>query len=195
MSRDCSALRSPLKEEVSPNPPSARAQLRDAIIPAAMPNLGLESLGGLFLYFSAAFGAFLVALWLSLAFWTWRDIRARSNDRFLRVLAPLLVFLLSLPGVIVYLILRPRLTLEEEYERALEEEALLVGIEEQATCPGCSRRADREWQICPHCHTRLRKACARCGRLLDLPWNLCPYCGTPAQPVRAETPAEQALPT
>jgi len=238
MSRDCSALRSPLKEEVSPNPPSARAQLRDAIIPAAMPNLGLESLGGLFLYFSAAFGAFLVALWLSLAFWTWRDIRARSNDRFLRVLAPLLVLLLSLPGVIVYLVLRPRLTLEEEYERALEEEALLVGIEEQATCPGCSlpgvivylvlrprltleeeyeraleeeallvgieeqatcpgcsRRADREWQICPHCHTRLRKACVRCGRLLDLPWNLCPYCGTPAQPVRAETPAEQALPT
>src|SRR3990172_3158897 len=97
-----------------------------AIIPAAMPGLGAEGFRGIFLYLSAAFGAFLVALWLSLVFWTWRDIRARSQDRFLRLLAPLLVLLLNLPGVIVYLILRPRLTLEEEYERALEEEALLA---------------------------------------------------------------------
>src|SRR3990172_12300166 len=100
-----------------------------AIIPAAMPGLGAEGFRGIFLYLSAAFGAFLVALWLSLVFWTWRDIPALSQHRFLRVLAPLLVLLLNLPGVIVYLILRPRLTLEEEYERALEEEALLSGIE------------------------------------------------------------------
>ncbi|HSR46457.1 MAG TPA: zinc ribbon domain-containing protein [Anaerolineales bacterium] len=159
-----------------------------------MENLGLETLGGLFLYFSSAFGAFLVALWLSLVFWTWRDIRARTYDRFLRILAPLLVLLLTLPGVILYLVLRPRRTLEEEYERALEEEALLAAIEEPLTCPGCSRRADKDWQICPHCHTRLRKSCVRCGRMLELAWNLCPYCGTPAQPMSDETPpVETAL--
>jgi RNA polymerase subunit RPABC4/transcription elongation factor Spt4 len=143
--------------------------------------LTLDSLGGLFLYFSAAFGAFLVALWISLVFWTWRDIRARSHDRLLRVLAPLVVLVLSLPGVIVYLILRPPRTLEEEYQRALEEEALLAGVETSANCPGCGRRTAPDWQICPHCHTRLRKSCTRCGRLLELPWNLCPYCGTPSQ--------------
>ena len=165
-----------------------------AIIPAAMPGLGAEGFRGIFLYLSAAFGAFLVALWLSLVFWTWRDIRARSQDRFLRVLAPLLVLLLNLPGVIVYLILRPRLTLEEEYERALEEEALLSGIESHRACPGCSRQTQNDWLLCPHCHTRLRKSCARCGRLLELPWNLCPYCGTPAQAVKNEIPAEEASP-
>jgi len=159
-----------------------------------MPGPGLESLRSLFLYLSAAFGAFVVALWLSLVFWTWRDIRARTNDRFLRVLAPLLVLLLSLPGVLVYRILRPRQTLEEEYERALEEEALLSGIEDHAACPGCSRQTRQDWMVCPHCHTRLRKSCVRCGRLLDLPWNLCPYCGTPAQPSRADSPAEEPVP-
>jgi RNA polymerase subunit RPABC4/transcription elongation factor Spt4 len=159
-----------------------------------MPGLGAEGFRGLFLYFTAAFGAFLVALWLSLVFWTWRDIRARSQDRFLRVLAPLLVLLLNLPGVIVYLLLRPRLTLEEEYERALEEEALLSGIEAHHTCPGCSRQTQNDWIVCPHCHTLLRKSCARCGRLLELAWNLCPYCGTPAQSVRNESPAEELSP-
>ena len=174
--------------------PMHAVQRPHAIIPAAMSGFGLEGFRGVFLYMSAAFGAFLVALWLSLVFWTWRDIRARSQDRFLRVLAPLLVLLLSLPGVIVYLILRPRLTLEEEYERALEEEALLSGIEGAPACPGCSRQTQKDWMVCTHCHTRLRKSCARCGRLLDLPWNLCPYCGTPAQPVRAEVSTEEAAP-
>jgi RNA polymerase subunit RPABC4/transcription elongation factor Spt4 len=159
-----------------------------------MQNPGLETLGGIFLYLSSAFGAFLVALWLSLVYWTWRDMRARSHDRFLRVLAPLLVLLLNLPGILLYLVLRPRLTIEEEYERALEEEALLAGIEEALKCPGCGRRTEKDWQICPHCHTRLRKSCTRCGRLLELPWNLCPYCGQPAQAAREETPGASAAP-
>lgn len=153
----------------------------------------LESLGGLFLYISAAFGAFLVALWISLVFWTWRDIRARSHDRLLRLLAPLVVLLLSLPGVIVYLVLRPARTLEDEYERALEEEALLAGVEAQANCPGCGRRLSPDWQICPHCHTRLRKSCTRCGRLLELTWNLCPYCGSPSAAAQPEAPAPEGL--
>jgi RNA polymerase subunit RPABC4/transcription elongation factor Spt4 len=131
-------------------------------------------------------GAFLAALWLSLVIWTYRDSRNRARDRLVHILAALLVALLSLPGILIYLVLRPQNTLEEEYQRTLEEEALLQAIEDQAICPGCERRILGDWQICPNCHTKLRKPCQHCGKLIELPWNICPYCATPVPGLRAE---------
>src|SRR5260221_3457620 len=90
-----------------------------------------------------------------------------------------MVAVLNVFGLILYLILRPRETLAEAYERSLEEEALLQGIEEKPVCPGCGRPSNTLWQVCPHCHTRLKKQCIQGGQLLELPWNLCPYFGTP----------------
>lgn len=127
---------------------------------------------------------FLAALWLSLIFCTDRDIRKRSRDRYKRILAVLLVTLLSLPGFILYLVLRPPRTLEEDYQRALEEEALLQTIEGAALCPGCERHIQAEWVVCPNCGTLLKKKCSSCGQLIDLPWNLCPYCTTPVPDMR-----------
>lgn len=132
-----------------------------------------------FLLVASAFAAaFAAALWLSLIIWTFRDIRRRSRDPLLRVLAALVVAVLFLPGIIIYLILRPPLTLDEEYQQALEEEALLQSIEDQALCPGCSRKVQSDWVACPNCHTRLKKACHNCGKAIELAWNICPYCGT-----------------
>ena len=130
--------------------------------------------------------AFLAALWLSLIFWTFRDIRRRSRDPFLRILAVLVSTVLFIPGVIIYLILRPATTLEDEYQTLLEEEALLQTIEEPSRCPGCGRITQPDWMICPNCHTRLKKQCHNCKRLMDLPWDLCPYCGTLAPGARRE---------
>lgn len=131
-------------------------------------------------------GAFLVALWIALVFWTWRDIRNRHRDRLVHILAVGLVALLSLPGILVYLVLRPQRTLEDEYERTLEEEALLQAIEDQSLCPGCERRVQADWIVCPNCQTKLKKTCFHCSRLMELPWNICPYCGTPAPGMRRE---------
>jgi hypothetical protein len=61
--------------------------------------------------------AFLAALWVALVIWTYRDIRTRIRDRFVHILAAVLVALLNLPGLIVYLVLRPPRTLDEEYQR------------------------------------------------------------------------------
>src|SRR5512138_2705437 len=79
--------------------------------------------------------AFLVALWVSLIIWTYRDIRSRTRDPLLRILAALSTAVLFLPGVRVYLILRPPRTFEEEYQHTLEEEALLQSIEDNPPCP------------------------------------------------------------
>jgi len=144
-------------------------------------------MSSVFLILVAFGGSFLAALWLALIVWTWRDIRNRARDPLSQVLAVLVVAVLNLPGVLVYLILRPAHTLEEEYQRTLEEEALLASIEDQSLCPGCERRVRDDWQVCPNCHTKLKKACPHCARLMELPWNICPYCGTPAPGVRKES--------
>jgi RNA polymerase subunit RPABC4/transcription elongation factor Spt4 len=129
---------------------------------------------------------FLFAFWLSLIVWTYRDIRGRSRNSVVRFLSVLAATLLFIPGILVYLVLRPSRTLEEEYQRSLEEEALLQSIEDQPVCPGCGRHIKEDWILCPNCHTRLKKNCHECNRLMELTWNLCPYCGTPAPGVRVE---------
>ena len=93
------------------------------------------------------------------------------------------------------MILRPPRTLEEEYQRTLEEEALLRALEDLPLCPGCERRVKDDWQVCPNCHTKLKKSCENCNRLMELPWNICPYCGTPAAGMRrdAVTSMDEAL--
>jgi RNA polymerase subunit RPABC4/transcription elongation factor Spt4 len=141
------------------------------------PIINFDALGDVFVYLSAALGAVVAGLWISLVVWTYRDIRTRSRDRLAQLLSALLVLLLNLPGLLIYLILRPAETHDQKYQRTLEEEALLTQIETNITCPGCGSIIDLDWQICPHCHTRLRKPCENCGRLMELPWQLCPFCG------------------
>jgi len=130
--------------------------------------------------------AFLVALWISLVFWTFRDIRRRSRDPLLRVLAALVVAVLFLPGILIYLILRPPRTLDDEYQHSLEEEALLQSIEDKPVCPGCARQVKETWTACPTCYTRLKKTCHKCSQPMELAWNLCPFCGTPVPGMRRE---------
>jgi RNA polymerase subunit RPABC4/transcription elongation factor Spt4 len=144
-------------------------------------------LSSLVLILTAFGGAFLAALWISLIIWTYRDIRSRNRDPLVQILAALLVAVLNLPGVLVYLILRPPRTLEEEYQHTLEEESLLQALEELPLCPGCERRVKDDWQVCPNCHTKLKKPCLHCGKLMELPWNICPYCGTPVPGMRQES--------
>jgi RNA polymerase subunit RPABC4/transcription elongation factor Spt4 len=143
-------------------------------------------LSNLMLLLTGFSGAFIAALWIAIVIWTYRDIRTRSRDPLVQILSTLLVGVLSLPGIIVYLILRPGRTLEEDYQRTLEEEALLQALEDLPLCPGCERRVKDAWKVCPNCHTKLKKSCEECGNMMELPWNICPFCGTPAPGVRRE---------
>ena len=138
----------------------------------------------------AFLGAFLAALWFSLVLWTFRDMRSRSRDLLAQVMAALVVAVLTLPGLLIYLILRPPKTLAEQYEQSLEEEALLQEIEERRICPGCTRQVEEAWQVCPNCLTRLKNPCVACGSLIDLAWTVCPYCA--AQQPRLEVSAAES---
>jgi len=131
-------------------------------------------------YISAALfvlGAYVAALYIGLLVWTFRDARARSRDMLAQILATLLVALFTLPGLMVYFLLRPHTTLAEEYERNLAEEAILQELEDRRICPDCQHRVDPDFVVCPYCHYQLRLRCVGCGRLLNPQWEVCPYCG------------------
>ena len=125
--------------------------------------------------------AFLIALWIGLIIWVMRDIRSRSRDPFMIILSILIIVVLLLPGIFIYLLLRPRKTFEQKYQDAIEEEAVLreIGISEK--CPSCGHEINSDWIICPYCHTKLKKQCVQCHKPIELPWNICPYCGTQQQ--------------
>jgi hypothetical protein len=122
-------------------------------------------------------GGVIILLWLAVIVWAYRDIRARSLSTPAAILVVLIVILLPLVGLVLYLVLRPRETLIDGYDRALEQEALLQQIEEKPVCPTCLRPTQINWFLCPSCHTHLRQPCPVCRSPLELHWDICPYCG------------------
>lgn len=134
----------------------------------------------------ALVGAYLTALWFCLVVWTFRDIHKRTRDVLVQILAALLVLIFNVPGLLLYLILRPPDTLDEQYARALEEEALIDEIREREACPGCKTHVEPTYVVCPMCGTQLKRRCPACRELLQLGWRLCPYCAYP-EPSREVT--------
>jgi predicted amidophosphoribosyltransferase len=108
-------------------------------------------------------------------------MQARTENPILPYFAAALIIfftpLLFVFAVVLYLIVRPRETLAEVYERSLAEESLLAEVEKNELCPVCRDRVDAEWLVCPNCRTRLHRVCPSCNRLADPTWPLCAYCG------------------
>ncbi|HYF63940.1 MAG TPA: zinc ribbon domain-containing protein [Herpetosiphonaceae bacterium] len=125
-------------------------------------------------------GGYMAILWVAALIWTYRDIRSRTNDVLLQVLSVSLVLILNFAGLVVYLILRPRETLVQKYERELEETYMRRDIEDEHVCPTCQRGIQPDFILCPYCQTSLRRPCNGCDRVIDLTWPVCPYCATPA---------------
>src|SRR5260370_2816394 len=93
--------------------------------------------------------AFIVIFWISLIVWTFRDIRSRSQDLLVQVLSTLLVAVFFIGGLFIYMILRPRQTLAEIYERQLEEESLLAEMPERHAYNHCHAPIDPHFHIGP----------------------------------------------
>lgn len=140
-------------------------------------------------------GAYLIALWFVLIVWTYRDIESRSSNVFTQIFSTLLVVLFFIPGVLLYLLLRPKQTLDEAFQRSLEEEYLLQDLEDLRLCPGCHRPVEADYVLCPQCQNQLREPCSGCGRLVDVKWPVCPYCALPQKERGVSAPTVAPLPT
>ncbi len=144
-------------------------------------------------------GAYLLVMWIAALVWTYRDAQSRTRDPFTQNIGLLLVLVFNFPGLLLYLVLRPRDTLIEMYDHQLEAEALLHEIQEQAVCPSCRRKVEPDFVACPYCRSALRTPCDSCGRAISSTWVLCAYCGaeraeTAAAPSRSTTSAAPAEP-
>jgi len=46
-------------------------------------------------------------------------------------------------------------------------------------CQQCGNEVEKDYLICPACHSRLREPCETCRRPLETHWTVCPYCEAP----------------
>jgi hypothetical protein len=124
---------------------------------------------------------YVVVLWLALAFYVYRDSRQRSTSPSFVLLSTLVGIVPPFLGPLIYFVIRPPHTLEEERSLALEEQALLEppmdGVITRP-CPTCGREIEKEFIVCPYCRTQFARRCTSCDRSLRLGWSVCPYCAT-----------------
>ena len=143
----------------------------------------------------AALGAFLFAFWIAMGIWTFHDSRQRTRDWLVIILAVALVLIFPLIGLILYMMIRPKATLADVYDRALEEEALLRELEQTAACHNCGVPVKEAWVYCPNCHNQLQHTCPSCGNLVRNEWEICVFCGSAQQrsaPQLAAAPSRSA---
>lgn len=142
----------------------------------------METLQGIFDFLNSPlfklllrmFFLYILILWLSTVIWTYNDAKKRGSAA-LTWSAFTLVF--PFFGLLVYLLLRPKETIEEAELNSLEYEFKRQLLEEEVKfCPACGKKIEDDFQICPYCLKKLKKKCVSCGRLLKLDWHVCPYC-------------------
>jgi RNA polymerase subunit RPABC4/transcription elongation factor Spt4 len=141
----------------------------------------------------AALGAFLFAFWIAMGIWTFHDIRQRTRDWLVIILAVALVLIFPLIGLILYMMIRPKATLADVYDRALEEEALLRELEQTAACHNCGVPVKEGWVYCPNCHNQLQHSCPTCGNFVRNEWEICVYCGSAQQRMAPQISAAPAF--
>jgi len=139
--------------------------------------------------------SYALVLWLSAIVWVYRDVKNRTTDPTSQLIAVLLVAIFNVPGLIVYLVIRPQATMADAYERSLETEAVLHELQLTAnSCQTCRRPIEEDFNVCPHCRTVLREGCRSCNRPIRTSWTTCPYCATDRPVARPQpTPRERVM--
>lgn len=92
---------------------------------------------------------------------------------------------LGLVPLIVYLLVRDPLTLDDRVADKLNDEVLrlqrnyyaFLMDEQDRKCPVCGHETKPRYRFCPACGTELRKVCPACGELMESNWRSCPHCG------------------
>ena len=139
--------------------------------------------------------AYALVLWLSAVVWVYRDIRNRTTDQGSQLIAVILVAVFNVPGLVIYLVIRPQTTLADAYERSLEAEAILHELQLTANaCQSCRRPIDDDFNVCPYCRVVLREPCRTCGKAVRTSWAACPYCASDRVPSRMQPAPTSAMP-
>lgn len=92
---------------------------------------------------------------------------------------------LGLVPLVVYLLIRDPLTLDDHMTDKLNNDVLklersyyaFLMDEQDAKCPVCGHEVKSRYRFCPACGSELRTVCPACGELMEINWKSCPHCG------------------
>lgn len=118
---------------------------------------------------------YLGVIWLTMVVWVILDSIKRSQSFFFQLFAALLVLLFNILGLVIYMVIRPGMTLQEEYDEALEREYILKQTMGDR-CPKCKAIVKQDYRMCPVCTNILKVPCKHCKTLIHPSYRVCPYC-------------------
>lgn len=122
-------------------------------------------------------GMGLLFFWVVVIGWVVADSRGRYERNWMRILAISVVILVPLFGLLIYFIIRPRSTADEEEMLELERRYLRFEAAGLGDCPSCGCELLPNYVFCPRCGRELRKKCPSCDIYLEQDWYVCPFCG------------------
>lgn len=115
--------------------------------------------------------------WFVLVGWVWIDSGERTSNRKARIVYMLLVLILNIPGLIIYLIVRPSETIEQIYWADLERRYLKYETAELGDCPECGSQLFPGYHFCANCGCDIKKKCPSCGVMISKAAKYCAHCG------------------
>ncbi len=137
-----------------------------------------EFVGGInFNIFSFIIGLLFILFSLVIIGWVWIDSSERTSRKGLRLVYMLLVIFLNIPGLIIYLIIRPSETIEEIYWGDLERRYLKFETSELGDCPKCGHQLYPGYVFCTNCGFEIKKRCPKCNVLINKDHKFCEFCG------------------
>ncbi len=121
-------------------------------------------------------GLLFIIFWIMVSGWVFLDARERSQSKGFQILSFVFVLLFNLPGLFIYMIIRPKATIQEQYWADLEKRYLLYETAELFDCPKCGYPLQPGFVNCPNCAEVIKVKC-ECGVNIDKYWKHCPFCG------------------
>jgi len=112
------------------------------------------------------FSLVMLALWIAVIVWVYRDAERRNMNG---ILWALLVLIGNLIGLLIYLILRS--------DSSLAQPTGTKSVTATKPCPSCGKQVDIQAVYCLQCGTKMEKTCPECHKPVEDTWKLCPYCG------------------
>jgi RNA polymerase subunit RPABC4/transcription elongation factor Spt4 len=109
--------------------------------------------------------------------WAWSDAVERYKSVGVALLVVFLLLVFNIFGLLIYFIIRPRFTREEEYWDDLERRFLKYEAQGLGDCPRCGAEIQPSYVYCPECGKALRIKCKNCDMYLERSWKICPFCG------------------
>lgn len=127
---------------------------------------------------------YFAILWILFCLWVLKDISSRTRNPLHILLSVFFVFVLNLPGLLLYLMLRPEKTIEEA--KALDIHLLSQLEDGLINCGNCTNIMRRHYKFCTICGASLLANCESCNKQINPIWLSCAHCGVNLQPLPAE---------